>query len=128
MNTVCLVGRLVRDPESRVTNTGAAVAEFSVAVDKTFGKKEGEPDAFFFRVKAFGKQAEFASNYLTKGRLVSVSGRLEQRRYQGSDGAQREAIEVIADSVRGLGGVPDTKPGDAHKPAQEDDYDPFADE
>lgn len=140
MNLVAIIGRLTRDPEKRVIPSGTSVVEFSVAVDKTFGKKEGEPDAYFFRVKAWGKTADFVANYLTKGRLVAVSGRLEQRKYQASDGTNREVIEIVAENVQGLdrprddaggggggysgGRAPETG-GAASSP---DDYDPFADE
>lgn len=135
MNVVALVGRLTRDPEKRLLPSGTSVVEFSIAVDKTFGKKEGEPDAYFFRVKAWNKTADYVANYLTKGRLVSVSGRLEQRKYQASDGTSREIIEVVADNVQGLdrprdgsgeaGGAGVDMGGPAPSP---DEYDPFADE
>lgn len=129
MNVIALVGRLTRDPEKRITTSGTAIVEFSIAVDKQFGKKDGEPDAFFFRVKAWGKTADFVSNYLTKGRLVSVSGRLEQRKYQGSDGASREIVEVVAESVQGLyrprDEAPATTQATSNTVRDVDEYDPF---
>lgn len=134
LNSVALVGRLVRDPEKRVIPSGQSVVEFTIAVDKRF-KKEGESGAYFFRVKAWGKTADFVANYATKGRLVGVSGRLEQRRYQASDGQNREIIEVVADDVtlldrpRDDGGRPAGTGSDAGGPAPSpDEYDPFADE
>jgi len=138
MNVVALIGRLTRDLEKRVIPSGNSVVEFSIAVDKQFGKKEGEPDAYFFRVKAWGKTADFVANYLTKGRLVAVSGRLEQRKYQASDGTNREVVEIVAENVQGLdrprddaGGGGGSYAGGANTggpaPAA-DEYDPFADE
>ena len=140
MNVVALIGRLTRDPEKRVIPSGNSVVEFSIAVDKQFGKKEGEPDAYFFRVKAWGKTADFVANYLTKGRLVAVSGRLEQRKYQASDGTNREVVEIVAENVQGLdrprddaggggGGGSYAGGGNTGGPAPAaDEYDPFADE
>lgn len=125
MNSINIIGRLVRDPETRLTTSGAKVSEFSIAVDDPFNKDKTS----FFRVKAWGKTAEFVESYLSKGRLVSVSGRLEQRTYE-KDGQRREAIEIVAERVQGL-----DRPRDDAKPATaasggdpSDAYDPFADE
>lgn len=136
MNRVILIGRLVRDPEMRSTTTGKSVASFSIAVDRRIKGQDGK-DADFFRVSAWGQTAEFVSNYLTKGRLVAVDGRLQQRNYTDKDGNNRESIEVVADNVQGLdrpkdgtgGGSPDGggSPRVGAAPA-EDEYDPFADE
>ncbi len=140
INRVVLVGRLTRDPELRVTTNDKKVVEFSLAVDNPFDKE----NANFFRCKAWGKTAEFVSNYLTKGRLVAVDGRLEQRKWTASDGGNREAIEIICDNVQGLDRPKDDSGGGARAggytgggsaapntggaaPAA-DEYDPFADE
>lgn len=138
INRVVLIGRLTRDPEVRTTTTGAKVAEFSLAVDKR-NKDEG---ANFFRIKAWGNQAEYVSNYLTKGRLVAIDGRLDWRKWQDKEGQNRETIEVVAESVQGLdrprddaggGGAGNGMPSAAAvntggaAPAA-DEYDPFADE
>lgn len=134
INSVALVGRLTRDPEMRSTSTNKSVCEFSVAVNKRFKPTDGSPDADFFRVVAWGKTAEFVSEYLTKGRLVGIEGRLQSRKYTTSDGQSREVVEIVADSVHGLDRVRDDeeKPSGrkSAKPAQEelDEYDPFADE
>lgn len=137
VNRVVLTGRLTRDPEKRVIPSGNSVVEFSIAVDKQF-KKEGEPDAFFFRVKVWGKEADFVANYGTKGRLVAVDGRLDQRKYQASDGQNREVVEIVADRVTfldrpredgGGGGGSAAASGGTGGPAPSpDEYDPFADE
>lgn len=138
VNRVVLTGRLTRDPEKRVIPSGNSVVDFSIAVDKQF-KKEGEPDAYFFRVKVWGKEADFVANYGTKGRLVAVDGRLEQRKYQASDGQSREIVEVVGERVTfldrpredggGGGGGGSAAPGNTGGPAPSpDEYDPFADE
>jgi single-strand DNA-binding protein len=102
LNSVNLIGRLTRDPEHKQTNSGKSVCEFSIAVGKRIKPQDGSPDADFFRVVAWAAQADFAAQYLTKGRLVSVGGRLHSRRYTASDGQQREVVEVVADSIQAL--------------------------
>src|SRR2546423_6253423 len=99
---VVLVGRLTGAPELRTTTTGKSVCEFSIAVQKRMKPQDGSPDADFFRVNAWEKTAEYVSNYLTKGRLVAVDGRLQSRKYTASDGTNREVVEIVADSVQGL--------------------------
>lgn len=133
MNKIILIGRLTRDPEARTTTTGKAVTGFSVAVDRRFKPKDGGGEsADFFRCNAWGNTAEFVANYLTKGRLVSVEGRIERRRYTANDGTEREVWEVTAEDVRGLDRPKDDDaPKIAPKMAQpvanysESDYDPF---
>lgn len=136
VNRVVLIGRLVRDPELRTTNTGKNVVEFSIAVNKRVKAQDGT-DADFFRVKAWGQTADYVNNYLTKGRLVAVDGRLETRKWTDQNGANRETIEVVADNVNGLDRPRDDASGggssapraasNAPAPAA-DEYDPFADE
>lgn len=124
MNRVVLIGRITRDPETKTTTTGTKVAEFSIAVDKR-GKDEG---ANFFRVKAWGNQAEYVGNYLSKGRLVAIDGRLEQRKWQDKEGKDRETVEVVAESVQGLDRPrDDAQPAAKPNPSATDDYDPFGD-
>lgn len=131
VNRVILIGRLTRDPEHRTTTTGKSVASFSLAVTKRFKPQDGSPDADFFRISAWGPQADYVKNYLAKGRLVAVDGRLQSRRYQDSNGVDREVVEVIADTVQGLDRPRDDAGGgapSASSPAPaEDEYDPFAD-
>lgn len=138
VNRVILIGRLTRDPELRTTTTGKSVADFSIAVTKKFKPQDGSPDADFFRVNAWGKDAEYVANYLAKGRLVAVEGRLQSRKYQASDGSNREVVEIVADSVQGLdrprddagGGSAPVTAGHAAVSSSGpiDEYDPFADE
>lgn len=134
VNRVVLIGRLTRDPELRTTGTGKQVCDFSIAVTKRFKPTDGSPDADFFRVNCWDKTAEYVANYLSKGRLVAVDGRLQSRKYTGSDGVNREVVEIVADNVQGLDRPRDDAPGQAvtagapgTAPAA-DEYDPFADE
>ncbi|MBX3119804.1 MAG: single-stranded DNA-binding protein [Fimbriimonadaceae bacterium] len=141
INRVVLVGRLTHDPQLRTTTSGKNVTDFQIAVQKRIKPNDGSPDADFFRVTCWGSTAEFVANYLSKGRLVAVDGRLQSRKYVASDGGQREVVEVVADSVQGLDRPRDDAGGGgggshavAAAPAAvsaapgEDEYDPFADE
>jgi single-strand DNA-binding protein len=133
VNRVVLIGRLTRDPEMRTTTTGKSVVEVSIAVNKRIKPQDGSPDADFFRVKAWGSTAEYISNYLSKGRLIAVDGRLEQRRFTDNSGHSREVIEVVADNVQGLDRPRDDaqQQGGGGQPAAAptvDEYDPFADD
>jgi len=99
MNKVVLIGRLTKDPELKFTpGTGTAVATFTIAVIRRF-KKEGQPDADFIPVVVWGKQAESTANYMSKGKLLSVAGRIETRSYEAKDGGRRYVTEVVADEV-----------------------------
>jgi single-strand DNA-binding protein len=99
MNKVVLVGRLTKDPELKFAQgTGTAVATFTVAVNRRF-KREGQPEADFIPVVVFGKQAEATANYMSKGKLLSVSGNIQTRNYEAKDGTKRYVTEVIADEV-----------------------------
>jgi single-strand DNA-binding protein len=102
LNRIVLIGRLVRDPELRSTASGTAVANFTLAVDRQRPNSQGEREADFIRIVVWGKQAETCSNYLEKGRLVAVDGRLQISAYQGQDGQNRTSAEVVAESVRFL--------------------------
>ena len=99
MNGVVLIGRLTRDPELRYTQSGKAVANFSLAVDRAFSK---EKKADFFRVSVWGKQAEHVSNYMAKGRLVAVKGSLQTSSYEDNNNVTRNVTEVVADQVQFL--------------------------
>ncbi len=98
MNKVVLIGRLTKDPELKFTQgTGTAVCNFTMAVNRRF-KKEGQPDADFIPVVVWGKQAESTANYMKKGSLLSVAGRIETRSYEGKNG-RVFITEVVADEV-----------------------------
>ena len=99
MNNVVLIGRLVRDPELRYTANGKAVAQFSIAVNRPFSKTK---EADFFNIVVWGKTGENCSNYLAKGRLVGVQGRLQSRSYENKAGVKKYITEVVADRVEFL--------------------------
>ena len=102
LNRVVLVGRMTRDPELRTTTTGKDVVSFSIAVDKRIKPTDGSPAADFFRCSVWGQVAAFVNDYLSKGRLVAVDGRIETRKYTDKDGNSRETFEIVADNVQGL--------------------------
>lgn len=102
MNKVVLIGRLTKDPELRFTpGNGTAVASFTLAVDRKY-KKDGQQEADFIPIVVWGKQAESTANYVTKGKLVGVSGRIQTRSYDAKDGNKRYVTEVVADEVQFL--------------------------
>ena len=123
LNRVCLIGRLTRDPELRQTTGGKDVASFSIAVDKRIKPTDGSPTADFFLVVCWSQVATFVSNYLTKGRLVAVDGRLQTRKYTAADGSNREVCEIVADNVQGLDRPRDE--GQPSRTADDSDFDPF---
>lgn len=101
LNRVILIGRLTADPELRYTPQGIAVAQFTLAVDRQF-KREGDPNADFIPIVTWRQLAENCANYLRKGRLAAVEGRIQIRHYENNDGKRVYVTEVIADNVRFL--------------------------
>lgn len=113
-NHVAVMGRLTADPELRSTQSGVAVASFRVAVDRDFkDKTTGERGTDFFPVVCWRQTAEFAGRYLTKGRQVTVSGRLQARDYTDREGHKRTITEIVADNVY----FADSRPEGAGQPA-----------
>ncbi|WP_130806494.1 single-stranded DNA-binding protein [Senegalia massiliensis] len=110
MNKVVIIGRLTKDPELRfLPGNGTAVSQFNLAVDKNLSKDKkqefeqaGKPTADFIRIVVWGKQAENCANYLAKGRLVAVEGRIETRSYENSEGNRVYITEVVAERVQFL--------------------------
>lgn len=102
LNRIILIGRLTRDPELRYTPNGKAVANFTLAVDRNRGGAGGERETDFIDIVVWDKQAEVVAQYLNKGRLVVVEGRLQIRSYDAQDGTRRKVAEVVAQSVRFL--------------------------
>lgn len=102
LNKVILIGRLARDPELRYTPGGTAVTRLVLAVDRSFVNRQGEREADFIDVVVWQKQAETCANYLGKGRMVAVEGRLQVRSYEDNQGIRRRVTEVVADNVRFL--------------------------
>ena len=103
MNKTTLVGRITKDPELKFTpGAGTAVTTFTLAVNRKY-KKEGQPDADFIPIVVWGRMAEVTANYMSKGRMIGISGRIETRNYEAKDGTKRYVTEVIADEVEFLG-------------------------
>ncbi|MFC4353501.1 single-stranded DNA-binding protein [Chryseomicrobium palamuruense] len=102
INRVVLVGRLTKDPELRYTPNGIAVARFTLAVNRTFSSQSGEREADFINCVVWRKQAENTANFLKKGSLAGVEGRIQTGSYEGQDGKRVYTTEVVADSVQFL--------------------------
>lgn len=99
LNRIIIMGRLVRDPELRRTQSGNAVTSFTLAVDRDFKSDGGEREADFINCVAWRNTAEFVSKYFSKGRMAVVAGRLQNRNWTDKDGNKRTSSEVIAESV-----------------------------
>lgn len=100
LNQVVLIGRLTHDPELRYTaGSGVPVATFSLAVNRPFTNQQGERDADFIKIVTWRKQAENCANYLKKGSMAAVTGRLQVRSYEDNEGIKRKVAEVVADNV-----------------------------
>src|SRR5271169_2703627 len=106
VNKVILVGRLGKDPETRYTSGGQAVATFSMATDSSYKDRAGERQkrTEWHRIKAWGKLAEIVQQYLKKGSLIFIEGRIETREWQDKEGVKRYTTEIIANEMRMLGG------------------------
>ncbi|RDU37266.1 single-stranded DNA-binding protein [Neobacillus piezotolerans] len=102
MNRVVLVGRLTKDPELRYTPSGVPMATFTLAVNRTFSNQQGEREADFINCVVWRKPAENVANYLKKGSLAGVDGRIQTRNYEGQDGKRVYVTEVVAESVQFL--------------------------
>ncbi|MGI5927163.1 MAG: single-stranded DNA-binding protein [Thermacetogeniaceae bacterium] len=102
INRVVLVGRLTKDPELRQTNNGKSVATFTLAVDRRFKSANGDREADFIDIVAWGILGEICAKYLEKGKLAAVDGSLQIRSYKAKDGTNRNAASVVAEDVKFL--------------------------
>lgn len=102
INKAVLVGRLVRDPEFRITPSGVQVATFTLAVNRTFTNQQGEREADYINCVVFRKTAENVNQYLSKGKLAGVDGRLQSRSYDNKEGQKVFVTEVVCDNVQFL--------------------------
>ena len=109
VNKVILVGRLGRDPETRYTGGGQAVANFSMATDESYKDKNGERQkrTEWHKIVVWGKLAEIAQQYLKKGSLLFLEGRIQSREWQDKEGQKRTSFEIVASNFRMLGGRAD---------------------
>ena len=100
LNHITIMGRLVKDPELRRTQSGVAVCSFTVAVDRDFQSREAaEKQTDFIDVVAWRQTAEFVSKYFTKGRMIVVDGSLQSRKWQDKTGQNRVSCEVLANNI-----------------------------
>jgi single-strand DNA-binding protein len=127
LNRIVLIGRLTRDPELRYTQNGIAVATFSLAVDRNFKNAAGEKETDFINIVVWRGQAENCANYLSKGKLAAVDGRLQIRSYETADNQKRTVAEVVAEDVRFLSPKDSGSSGGGYSAPQEpaDDTDTF---
>ncbi len=124
-NRIILIGNLTKDPELRYTPSGAPVTTMRLAINSRY-KVGGEvkEETLYIDAVVFGKQAETCNQFLNKGRKVLVEGRLQERRWE-SNGQQRSKFEVVAQTVRFLGGPKPDEPEDITPPDEVTDTEPF---
>ncbi len=123
INRVVLVGRITKDPEQKRTQNNIPVVSFSLAVDSRYTNDQGEKKADFIQCVAWNKSAEFMSNYVRKGAMLGVEGRIQTRTYETNTGETRYVTEVVCDSVQLLESKRDVAP--APTPSYEQEEDPF---
>ncbi|MHB0944619.1 single-stranded DNA-binding protein [Paenibacillus sp. ALE1] len=130
LNRVILVGRLTKDPELRYTPNGIATTTFTLAVDRPFTSQGGEREADFLPIVTWRQLAETCANYLKKGRLTAVEGRVQVRNYENSEGKRVYVTEIVADNVRFLEGNKNNSQRDPNEPDHRRHYDkdPFHDD
>lgn len=138
MNNVVIIGRLVRDPELKfIPSSGMAVANFTLAVDKEMSKDkksemqaQGKPTADFIPIVVFGKIAETCANFLAKGRMTAVNGRIQTRTYTSNAGEKRYMTEVLASRVEFIDWGDRNQPGarTQTKPQSNDSFPDFTDD
>lgn len=102
LNRIVLIGRLTKDPELRYTANGVAVTTFTLAVDRPFSNQQGQKETDFINIVTWRGLAENCANYLKKGRLTAVDGRVQIRNYENNEGRRVYVTEVVADNVRFL--------------------------
>lgn len=129
LNRAILIGRLTKDPEMRYTPTGVAVTQFTLAVDRPFSGQNGEKETDFINIVTWRQLAETCANYLKKGRLTAVEGRIQVRNYENNEGRKVYVTEVVADNVRFLESNRDNSGSQASQSGQGSrNSDPFADD
>jgi len=107
LNSVFMIGRMVRDAELKYTNTGYAILNFSIASNRSVKKDEQWQDVVsFFNCTIFGKRAESIAQYMTKGKQLAIDGALSQDRWTDKDGNKRNVVKILVDKVQFIGGKP----------------------
>lgn len=103
LNVVAIMGRLVKDPELKTTNSGKSVCSFRIANDYGYKNADGSSQTNWLDVVAWGKTAEFVCKYFPKGSLIAIDGRLQTRQYQDKNGQNRTAVEIVANNANFCG-------------------------
>lgn len=129
LNSAIMTGRMVADPELKTTQSNVSVTSFRIAVTRNY-KANDEYPTDFFNVVAWRNTAEFVTKHFRKGDLLTVQGRMEVRKYTDRDGNNREAVELVADSVYFCEKKrsDNNGNGDFEPMPVEDDFEPIADE
>lgn len=124
VNKVILVGRLGKDPEARYTGSGQAVCNFSVATDESFKDKSGERQkrTEWHKIVCWGKLAEICQQYLKKGALVYLEGKIQSREWEDKSGEKKHATEIIANVMRMVGGKKDSGEPSASSAIETNDH------
>lgn len=117
LNIVAIMGRMVKDPELKITNSGKSVCSFRIANDSSYKDASGQSQTNWLDVTAWGKTAEFVCKYFPKGALIAIDGRLQTRQYQDKNSQNRTAIEIVANNVNFAGSKESTSPAQQN-PAQ----------
>ena len=114
LNVVAIIGRMVKDPELKTTNSGKSVCSFRIANDSGYKDASGQNQTNWLDVTAWGKTAEFVCKYFPKGSLIAIDGRLQSRSYQDKNGQNRTAVEIVAQNVNFCGRTPHSAPQPPH--------------
>lgn len=122
LNRTILIGRLTKDGELRYTPAGVAVYTFTLAVDRPFSGNDGKKEADFINCVAWRQLAETCANYLRKGRLTAIEGRIQTRNYDNAEGKRVYITEVVADNVRFLESSGNSNQSDEKKQEQKDPF------
>lgn len=118
LNKVILIGRLGRDPETRYMPNGDAVCNFSIATSENWKDQSGQKKerTEWHNITMYRKLAEIAAQYLKKGSLVYLEGKIQSRKYTGKDGIERTAYEIVCSEMKMLGGRAEGGEGQQHTP------------
>jgi single-strand DNA-binding protein len=118
LNRAFVLGRLGQDPQARFLDSGQVVVNLSIATDESYKGKDGQKveKTEWHKVVLWGKPAEFAKQYLTKGRLVYVEGKLETRKWTDKDGNERYTTEIKGNSIQALDKAPEAKESGVQRP------------
>ena len=115
LNVVAIIGRMVKDPELKTTNSGKSVCSFRIANDSGYKDASGQSQTNWLDVTAWGKTAEFDCKYFPKGSLIAIDGRLQTRQYQDKNGQNRTAVEIVAQNVNFCGSKESYQPCPAER-------------